>query len=74
MIFEKVAGKCGAGRFALALVAAFAACHRCEAVNVQWVLDKTTTAAELTIDGAGDWFDVSNWTNGFPANGVGNYA
>ena len=74
MIFEKVAGKCGVGRFALALAVSLAATSRCGAVNVAWVLDKTTTAPELTLDGAGDWFDDNNWTNGFPANAVGHFA
>lgn len=41
------------------------------AVTGQWIFhDTSTAAAERTFDGASDWFDAGNWTNGFVAAGT----
>ena len=39
------------------------------AVAAQWVINTSSTAAEKTFEGAADWFDENNWTNGLIASG-----
>ena len=42
------------------------------ATTAQWRFhDTSANAAERTFDGASDWFDENNWTNGLVASGAG---
>ena len=40
----------------------------------QWIIDTSTTAPEKNFDDAPQWFDSSNWTNGYIAANAGNVA
>ena len=60
--------------FGMAALCAFAVSLAAPAVRAetaQWIINTSTSAAERTFDGAADWFDAGNWTNGFIASGAG---
>ena len=45
------------------IVAACAAFLATPLFSAQWVINTSSTAPEKTFDGAGDWFEATNWVN-----------